>query len=288
MALHKLPVFAHHSRYWRDNRFVYPVISRRSKGLSIGLNLNPDDVCNFDCIYCCVDRSTPRTGRKFDLAIARDELDRMLAWAKSGEIYTVEPISAAPPPLRRLNDIAFSGNGEPTSCPCFEEACRLVVELLEKHDLPQTKIVTITNATLLHRPAIVRAMEYLDHHHGEIWAKLDAGTEPYYRLVERTAVPFSRVLANIAAAGRIRPIVIQSLFMRINGVGPTPEEVAAYIARLKELIAAGCQIKLVQIYTTARHTAETYVTPLPDADLDAIATGARTTGLNVETYYGVG
>ncbi len=59
MAKHKTTLFTQHSRSWQSNRYVYPVISRRSKGLSIGVNLNPDKVCNFDCVYCCVDRTHP-------------------------------------------------------------------------------------------------------------------------------------------------------------------------------------------------------------------------------------
>src|ERR1041384_5902109 len=61
-----VPLFTQHSRSWRENRYVYPVVSRRSKGLSIGVNLNPDKVCNFDCIYCCVDRKTPPVWRDVD------------------------------------------------------------------------------------------------------------------------------------------------------------------------------------------------------------------------------
>ena len=35
-----------------DNRFVYAVISSRAHGLSLGVNLNPDKLCNYDCLYC--------------------------------------------------------------------------------------------------------------------------------------------------------------------------------------------------------------------------------------------
>ncbi len=59
------------------------------------------------------------------------------------------------------------------------------------------------------------------------------------------------------------------------------------MVRLKELVAGGCQIKLVQVYTVARGTAVTSCTPLPGAELDAISERVRgETGLNVETYYG--
>src|SRR6476660_253690 len=107
-----LPLFTQHSRSWRENRYVYPVVSRRSKGLSVGVNLNPDKVCNFDCVYCCVDRTVPPTVREVDMAILRDELQHMVQIAANGEIWKQPPFDEAPQHLRLINDIAFSGDGE--------------------------------------------------------------------------------------------------------------------------------------------------------------------------------
>jgi len=282
----RIPLFTQHSRSWRDNRYVYPVISRRSRGLSIGINLNPDKVCNFDCIYCCVDRTVPPAVREVDMAVLSAELDHMLELATSGELFRQAPLDQTPPELRRINDVAFSGDGEPTAFAGFEVACRIAADMLAKHALLDVKIVVITNATLLHRAAVRRALAFLDEHNGEIWAKLEAGTEAYYRLVERTTIPLKRVLENIAATGRERPIVIQSLFMRVRGEAPPPDEIAAYVQRLAELVAGGCRIRLVQVYTVARRTAESYVTPLEAAELEEIAQMVRAAGLEARTYGG--
>lgn len=285
-SAHKLPLFTLHSRSWQANRYVYPVISRRSKGLSIGVNLNPDKVCNFDCVYCCVDRTVPATIVEVDLDVLRDELRHMLQLVATGEIWKQPPFDQTPACLKRLNDVAFSGDGEPTSFKGFREACELAATSLAAWGLAIAKTVVITNATLFHRPAVQRALAFLDDHNGEIWAKLDAGTEDYYRLVERTSIPLQRVLDNIAFAGAVRPIVIQSLFMRINGEPPSELEIDAYVSRMRELIDRGCRIKLVQVYTVARTTAEAYVTPLDDAQVDAIASRVRALGLDAEAYYG--
>ena len=281
-----LPLFTQHSRSWQQNRYVYPVISRRSKGLSIGVNLNPDKVCNFDCVYCCVDRTTPATITEVNLDVLREELDQMVGLACSGELFSSPPLDQTPVELRRINDVAFSGDGEPTSYPRFLDACRIAVEVLERHRLADVKIVVITNATLFHQPRVAEALAYLDGHNGEIWAKLEAGTEAYYRRIERTSISLQRVLFNILAAGRVRPIVIQSLFMRLEDQGPPREEIDAYVQRLKELVAGGCRIKLVQVYTVARQTAVAECTPLA-AELDEISARVREeTGLLVETFYG--
>ncbi|HEX8523401.1 MAG TPA: hypothetical protein VF669_14195 [Tepidisphaeraceae bacterium] len=289
MALsYKLNLFTQHSRAWQTNRYVYPVISRRSRGLSIGVNLNPDKICNFDCIYCCVDRREPvaAEARDVDLEVLKRELDHLVALAATGEIWNQPPFDHTPANLRRLNDIAFSGDGEPTSFKHFYESCAIAAGAIDKHNVPQTKIVLITNATLLERPRVQQALAFIDAHNGEIWAKLDAGTDAYYRLVERTSIPLSRVLANIRDAGRLRPLVIQSLFMKINNEPPADEEINQYINRLDELKRAGCQIKLVQVYTVARQTAESYVKPLDDAQVDAIAEKVRALNLPAESHYG--
>src|SRR6516162_7902475 len=108
-----------HRRTFEDNLYVYAVVSRRSRGVSIGVNLNPDKVCNFDCVYCQVDRTTPGLVRDVDVPRLRVELEAMLDLVQSGALFEMGRFRATPPHLRRLHDIAFSGDGEPTTCPEF-------------------------------------------------------------------------------------------------------------------------------------------------------------------------
>ncbi len=283
------PLYAQHSRRWQDNRYVYPVISRRSRGLSIGVNLNPDGACNFDCAYCCVDRSAlgeRKAAKDVDLELLRIELDHALQVATDGTLFSQPPFNATPIELQRLNDIAFSGDGEPTSFPRFAEACALAVDLLAWHQLP-AKVVTITNATLLHQERVQAALDSLGER-CEVWAKLDAGSEPYYQLIDRSDVPFSRILANLLAAGRRRPIVIQSLFARLHGEAPPSAEIAAWLGRLTDLRSGGAVLERVQVYTTARSTTETWVTPLTHGEVDGIVAKARDLGFTAEAFYAPG
>jgi wyosine [tRNA(Phe)-imidazoG37] synthetase (radical SAM superfamily) len=280
-------LFAHHERTFAANRFVYPVLSRRSGGISIGVNLNPDKICNFDCIYCQVDRTRQSETTFVEMPALLAELDSMLALAASGRIFATEKFAAIPEPLRRLNDIAFSGDGEPTTYRNFDEIIAACAELKRRHGLADVKMVLITNASMFHRPHVQRGLKILDENQGEIWAKLEAGTDKYYRLVERTPILFRQILDNITAAARIRPLVIQALFMRIAGEPPSAAEQAAFCDRLTEITTAGGQIKLVQIYTVARRPAESYVTPLTNAEVDALVELVRRrTGLPATGYYG--
>lgn len=285
MPAHQL--HTEHQRRFEANRFVYPVLSRRSKGLSIGVNLNPDKVCNFDCIYCQVDRTQQSETRfvEFDALLA--ELDHSLELAASGEIFQTEKFRATPPELRRLNDIAFSGDGEPTTYRNFDELMEACAEVKRRRGLDDVKMVLITNASMFHRPHVQRGLEILDANNGEIWAKLEAGTEEYFKLIDRTPIPFTQILENITAAAQIRPLVIQSLFMRVADEAPPAVELESFCDRLNEITAAGGKLKLVQIYTIARRPTESYVHPLADAEVDATVELVRTrTRLSAEAFYG--
>ncbi len=276
-----------HERLFEANRYVYPVISRRAGGLSIGVNLNPDKACNFDCIYCQVNRTVESETRFVGLDQLLDELDRMLPWAASGRIYDHPSFQDVPSEWRRWNDIAFSGDGEPTTYRNFDDILAACAEVKHRHDARGVKLVLITNASLLHRPHVQRGLEILDANQGEIWAKLDAGTEDYFRRVDRTRIPFSRILQNITAAAQARPLVIQALFIRIQDEPPPATELDAFCRRLNEITAAGGKLRLIQVYTVARQPAESFVAPLRNEEVDAIAELVRQqTGLATTAFYG--
>ncbi len=278
-------LFASHPRSFERHRYVYPVVSRRAAGVSLGVNLNLDRVCNFDCIYCQVDRSVPAEKQVVDLGRLETELDAAIALALSGRLFEHPRFSMTPSRLRRLNDIALSGDGEPTTYRQFAEVVGVCAEVRRRHKLDDVKLVLITNASMFHRERVRRGLEILDQNNGEIWAKLDAGTEAYYQTVARSAVPFGQILQNIREAARVRPLVIQSLFMRIGGEPPSTSEQEAFCDRLEEILGAGGRIRLVQIHTIARPPAETWVAPLGDDQLDTLAKRVRArTGLNVAVF----
>jgi wyosine [tRNA(Phe)-imidazoG37] synthetase (radical SAM superfamily) len=196
------PLFQAHGRDFGQFRYVYPVLSRRAEGISIGVNLNRDRFCNFHCVYCQVDRRRLGDSVPLDLALLAQELDTAVGQFLSGELFEDSAFRQTPSELRRLNDIAISGDGEPTAQPLFGAAVAAAAEVRKRRGLDELKLVLITNASLLHQEPVRSALETLDRNHGEIWAKLDAGTEAYYRRVARSAVDFEQILANLREASR--------------------------------------------------------------------------------------
>jgi wyosine [tRNA(Phe)-imidazoG37] synthetase (radical SAM superfamily) len=286
-----LPAHRQHPRRFEDFRFVYPVLSRRSRGISIGVNVNPDKICNFDCLYCQVNRTVPAAITEFDLTVAEEELRSMLEILRSGELAKHPPFDSVPTDKLRLNDIALSGDAEPTTLPNFAATIEMIVRVKPS----EAKIVLITDAGGLDRPDVKRGLAVMDAHNGEVWAKLDAGTEPYFKRINRTKIPFPRILKNITMTAKERPIVIQSLFLKVRGEGPMSAEIGAYCGRLRDIVGAGGRIKLVQVYTLARKAmtvvegvpAWQFVSALSNTEVDAITERVRKeAGLEAESFYG--
>lgn len=169
----------------------------------------------------------------------------------------------------------------------FLEIVRDVAALKRRLNLGDVKLVLLTNATMLHRKEVKEALEVLDANQGQIWAKLDTGSEDDYQAIDRTEIPLARILANIVAVARERAIVIQSLFVTLDGQGPGKAQIDAYCRRLGEILAAGGQICCVQVYTVARPAAIANVGAVAAALLDRIGgTIRRQLGLHVEVFHG--
>lgn len=263
-------------RDFLGNRFVYLVISPRAKGLSIGVNMNPDQHCNFDCAYCEVDRSVVSLEKTVDLHVMAAELQRTLNVVRTGMIREFAPFNQMPDSLLQLKHVTLSGDGEPTLCENFAEVVQTVMHIRARSSY-FFKIVLITNATGLDTVEVQTGLRSFTKD-DEIWAKLDGGTQAYLQKVNGTAVPIQKILANILLVARQRPVVIQSLFPSVNGLAPAPEEIMEYVARLKELKDAGAQISLAQIYSATRPTPRSECGHLPLKTLSQIAQTVRAVG----------
>ncbi|MGA2554987.1 MAG: radical SAM protein [Verrucomicrobiota bacterium] len=271
-------------RNFLDNRFVYTVLSPRARGLSIGINMNPDRFCNFDCVYCEVDRKLPAAERKLDVAVMAEELEKTLFLVRSGKIREHAGYRDLNDELLQLRHVALSGDGEPTLCPIFAEAVQVVVHVRARSPRSFFRLALITNGTGLDLRPVQESLQYFTHD-DEIWIKLDAGTQEHMDRVNRSQVPLEKVISNIVLVARQRPVVIQSLFPLVEGQEPPPEEIDEYILRLDDLKEAGARISLVQIYSATRPIAHPDCGHLPLKKLSLICQRIKAeTGLRAEVF----
>jgi wyosine [tRNA(Phe)-imidazoG37] synthetase (radical SAM superfamily) len=271
-------------RNFLGNRFVYAVVSARARGLSIGVNMNPDRLCNFDCVYCEVNRTLPAAERELDVAVMAEELEKTIFLVRSGKIREHVAYSGLSDELLQLRHVALSGDGEPTLSPSFAEAIQVVVHVRARRPHAFFKLALITNGTGLDLRPVQESLQYFTHD-DEIWIKLDAGTQDYMNRVNHGEVPLEKVISNILLVARQRPVVIQSLFPLIFGQEPPPEEIDEYILRLRDLKRSGARISLVQIYSATRPIAHPDCGHMPLNKLSSICRRIKAeTGLKAEVF----
>ena len=294
-------------------RYAYPVVSRRAGGVSLGVNLSPTKACNFRCVYCEVDRGETKAqiaraletippdeaasrdvaeravrqeGREVDLEVFHRELRELIDATLSGELFKVPRFADVPDCQRVLRDVAFSGDGEPTTSKVFPEAVKSVVRARQESGYEPLKLVLITNATRLQRPEIVAALDEFCAANGEIWAKLDAGDSERLKAINRTAVPLETILENLTFAAKRWRVKLQTALFEWKGRKPSAEDFREDCARVREILDAGGRFVGAQLYTVARKPAEEEAVPLTEADLDDYARRFESlTGLCAEVFY---
>lgn len=271
-------------RDFLDNRFVYVVVSARARGLSVGVNMNPDKLCNFKCVYCEVQHNERPRENVLNAEVMATELTKTLSFVLNGRLRERPWYHSSPDELLQLRHVTLSGDGEPTFAPNFVEALQAVIHVRALGGFPFFKLVLITNGTGLDQTLVQQGLKFFTKS-DEVWVKLDGGTQAYLNKVDRLDVPLEKILANILLVARQRPVVIQSLFPSINGEEPPLEEIEQYAQRLKELKQGGAQISLVQIYSATRPTPNSGCGHLPLKTLSRIAQTVRQiTGLKAEVF----
>lgn len=271
-------------RNFLSNRFVYFVVSPRARGLSIGINMNPDKRCDFNCVYCEVNREISPRDQALDVGVMETELEQALKLAHSGKLRDLPLYRTLPDDLLQLRHVALSGDGEPTLCPHFAEAVHAVVHVRAQGRSPFFKMVLITNGSWLDLPPVQQGLKSFTKQ-DEIWVKLDAGTQAYMNKVNRPGLTLDKILKNILLVGRQRSLVIQSLFQSHEHQEPPEEEIHHYALRLKELKEQGADISLVQIYSATRPPSRAPCDHLPLKTLSRIAQAVRqVAGLNAEVF----
>jgi wyosine [tRNA(Phe)-imidazoG37] synthetase (radical SAM superfamily) len=270
-----------HARDSAGLTYVYPVVSRRAGGLSIGINLNTNNACNWRCIYCQVPNLVRGAAPPVDLALLERELHGFLTEVLHGDFLA----RRLPPDMRRLNDLALSGNGEPTSAREFNA----VVDLIGcvRRDLGvanAVKTVLLTNGSLMQRDVVQVGLQRLAPLSGEVWFKLDRATPKGIRTVNGTQISMARVRRNLETAARLCPTWIQTCVFALDGALPAADEVDAYIDLLAELRTCGVPVRGVHLYGLARPSMQpeaSRLTHVPEIWLRELAARVSALGYTV-------
>ncbi len=268
-----------HRRDSAGLRYVYPVISRRAGGVSIGINLNPNNACNWACVYCQVDNLTRGGPPPIDLNCLERELAGFLDDALSGDFMQRQ----VPPEARRLMDVAFSGNGEPTSAGAFSEAVGVVGKVLERFGQKGRLMVRlITNGSLMHRTEVQSGIRHLAELGGEVWFKVDRATAD--EVAEINGVPWkmAKTSKNIEICASLASTWIQTCWFALDGLAPSAASRTAYCELLRPLAGKLAGIHLYGLARPSLQPAAPRLSALPaQALLDFAGQIEKETGIRV-------
>lgn len=238
-----------HSRDSAGLTYVYPVISRRAGGVSIGINLNPNNACNWRCVYCQVPDLKRGSAPRVDLNKLERELRSFLHELVHGDFMQKHvPLEA-----RKIHDIAISGNGEPTSAKEFEPVIELIGSILKDFNaLKDLKLVLITNGSLIYRQSVQAGLKRMARLNGEVWFKFDRALAEERLRTNNTRISLKKIHHHLQIATLLCPTWLQTCVFQINGKPPSEQETNAYLKFITNLKDEGLPLKGVLLYGIAR------------------------------------
>lgn len=273
-----------HDRDAAGLTYVYPVVSRRAQGVSVGINLNPNNACNWRCVYCQVPGLALGAAPQIDLELLERELREMLEAIVHGDFMQRH----VPQGSRRLNDVAFSGNGEATTSRQLDEALAVVERVLgDLLLLGEIRVVLISNGSLVHKGDVQRALQRLARMNGELWFKLDSATREGRQRLNDTEIGTERVEQNLELAARLCPTRIQTIALCVDDEPPSEREQRAWLELVGRVLARGAPIRDVLLYGLERPSQQPEaqrLSKLPEAWLEGFATRVRALGLEVHVH----
>lgn len=278
MTSEKYLVVSDHNRDVSGLKYVYPVVSRRAGGVSIGINLNINNACNWRCVYCQVPNLTRGTPPPIDLDLLQHELTSFLDQVLHGD-FMLRYVAEGD---RHLQDIAFSGNGEPTSAKEFPAALEIVKNaLITTNLLGKIKVRLITNGSLIDKPTILESLRILAECNGEVWFKLDAGSQEAISRTNDVTLSPQTHLKRLIKCSEACPTFVQSCFFAMDGIVPSEADIQAYLACLQQVAT---NIQGVHLYGLARPSMQaeaSRLSQLPVEWLEALAVRIRAMGIKV-------
>lgn len=278
MTKEKYLVVSDHNRDVSGLKYVYPVVSRRAGGVSIGINLNVNNACNWRCVYCQVPNLTRGTPPPIDLDLLQQELTSFLDLVLHGD-FMLRYVAEGD---RHLQDIAFSGNGEPTSAKEFPAALEIVKNALMATDLlGKIKVRLITNGSLIDKTTVLDSLRMLAQCNGEVWFKLDGGSQDAISRTNDVTLSPQTHLKRLIKCTEVCPTFIQSCFFAMDGISPSESDIQAYLSCLEQVKTS---IQGVHLYGLARPSMQAEaprLSQLPAEWLEALATRIRAMGIEV-------
>ena len=247
---------------------IYGPIHSRRLGMSLGINLMPNDgkICSFDCLYCEAGFNAQGPGK--DGVPTREAVKKQLK--RKFEEMKQEG--------QTLDVITFSGNGEPTLHPEFDKVVDDVLRLRTEY-FPDAKVSVLSNSTMAGKPSVVKALLKVDNN----ILKLDSAKPHTFRAINRPVSPNCLPEGVISDLKRFDgQCVVQTIMLRGEFEGKhfdntTDEELDALLSAYLEI-----KPREVMLYSIDRKTPAENLVKVSKEELERIAQRFRDAGIKVQ------
>ena len=269
-----------HDRKIFKGKYIYPVVSRRAGGLSLGINLNTNSACNWQCIYCEVPNLVRGKPDLINLQELEIELDYWL-----DQIVNKSFLNQYTENKTEFKDIAFSGNGEPTACKQFKEVIAILIKKMNKYKL--NRIITIrliTNGSYMSNSIIQEALSLISNFSHEVWFKIDQVNKEDVKTINQVNLSKANVKKNLEATLKNSPTIIQTCLFKLNKKLPSKESLKAYIDFLK---VYEDKIKAIHLYSLARpseQSSKNKLTRLTKSELETLSSKIKVLNIPIQIF----
>ncbi|WP_347987514.1 radical SAM protein [Methylomonas sp. AM2-LC] len=271
-----------HDRNIAGLKYIYPVMSRRAGGLSIGINFNPNNACNWRCLYCQVPNLVAGNAPEMDFKRLEHELRHFLDYVQHGTFFQDFKVIDS---QQIIKDIAISGNGEPTSLKNFSQAIQLIGDIASGYGIfPNSKFVVISNGSLLHQSNVQNGLKTLASFQGELWFKLDSATVAGRKLINNTGQSQQKLLQNLQIASSLCHTKLQTCMLHYRQQLWTDNEKQVYLQLLVSLQQQQISIQKIMLYSIARQSYQPEAEELrsmPSEEMHTFATEIAALGYEV-------
>ena len=256
-----------HSRDAVGLKYVYPVLSRRAGGLSIGINFNTNNACNWRCIYCQVPDLVSGAAPDLDVRLLEIELTDFLDNVLHGDFFDRYDVGNG---QRLIKDIAISGNGEPTSLKQFDTAVSVIGKIATQAGIMDAiNFVLITNGSLIHHSRVKLGLKQLQRYNGQVWYKLDRATPEGRKEINHAAISQKNTIENLVTSAKLCPTWLQTCLFKMDGTGLTGTEKRAFLDLLLQ-IKKRTDLQGVMVYSIARASLQPEASRLSSCSADEL------------------
>jgi len=227
-------------------KYIYGPIKSRRLGLSLGLSLSLDKICNLDCIYCQWGRTPVKVSERKEYAGVDEIIRELKSWLQNN-----------PQEAKKLCFATLSGLGEPTLNTCVGE----LIDQVRK--VTGLKIAVITNSTLLGDSLVRKSILGADL----IVPSLDTVDPEIFKQIDRpcAGIKINEIIDGLVALRKEFRGKIWLEIMLVSGINDD----IPHIKELRRHIRSINPDK-IQLNSPVRSTADKNVFPVEKAKLEKI------------------